>query len=94
MITESGGGTNPKKKCQEEIDFVAVGSDKILTGECKWTEKKVGYQEFHTLVERSNLIRKNREIGYYLFSKSGFEEKLMEKKEKNLMLVTVEDMVF
>ena len=86
-------GTNPEKKEQEEIDFVAVSSKKILTGECKWTKEKIGYQEFNTLVKRSALIRKNRDVAYYLFGKSGFEEKLVEAREQDLNLVTLENLL-
>lgn len=86
-------GANPQKKCQEEIDFVAVNSTKILTGECKWTREPVGYPVLQTLMERSGLIRKNRDISYYLFSKSGFEERLWEQKEENVFLVSLENLL-
>ena len=86
-------GNNPQKKRQEEIDLVAVSSERILTGECKWQAEKVGYAVFNTLVERSRLIRNNREISYYLFSKSGFDRKLTGAKEEMLTLVEVKDMI-
>ena len=86
-------GNNPIEKCQEEIDLVAVRKDKILTGECKWQTAEVGYAEFHTLRARSELIRKNREIKYYLFSKSGFDKKLLDSGEKDLVCVSLEDII-
>lgn len=86
-------GTNPETKQQEEIDFAAVSKDKIITGECKWTNEQVGYSVFNTLVERSSLIRKNREIEYYIFSKSGFDEKISQSTDKNLTLVSLEELL-
>lgn len=85
-------GNNPQEKRPEEINLVAVSGERILTGECKWQAEKVGYAVFNTLVERSRLIRNNREISYYLFSKAGFDKKLAEAKEENLTLIEVKDM--
>ena len=86
-------GNNPEEKCQEEIDLVAVSKEHILTGECKWQTEKVGYAVLRTLVERSKLIRNNREIRYYLFSKSGFERRLMDAGEQGVVLVEMKQML-
>lgn len=85
-------GTNPKEKRQEEIDIAATGSRDVLVGECKWQSEPVGYGVYNTLVERGDLIRKNRNIRYYLFSRNGFEQKLMDGGEPCLTLVGMDEL--
>ena len=86
-------GPNPATKSQEEIDIVAVDDSNILVGECKWKSEKVGYNVFNKLVERGNLIRRNREVQYVLFSKAGFEEKLLKHEERNLLLIDLDQVI-
>lgn len=88
-------GTNPQKRQSEEIDIVMTNKTNILLGECKWQNKLMGLETFYRLEERGNIIRNNRDICYYLFSKSGFEQKLIDysKNNKKLYLVTVDDLV-
>ena len=35
-------GTNPRKRCQEEIDILAVYENQAIFGECKWKNEPVG----------------------------------------------------
>ena len=82
-------GTNPIKKCEEEIDIVAIGENKAIFGECKWKNKKMGISELHSLIEKSSIF--NYEDKYYiLFSKSGFEEDLMEAAKNNERVILLE----
>ena len=55
----------------------------------------IGKDVFYTLEERSNLIRKNRNINYYLFSKSGFQKDLVifSKKVTNINLIDIDDLL-
>ncbi|QYR59498.1 ATP-binding protein [Fusobacterium polymorphum] len=75
-----------------EIDIVALGEDnKIVFGECKYSNKQVGLNILNELKEKSKKVIWNnnkREEYYILFSKSGFSQDLIElaKKERNILL--------
>ncbi len=87
-------GTNPIKKRQEEIDIVGLGEDDILFAECKYTNDKIGIDVYEKLKERSHLISCENSY-YYLFSKNGFTENLIELENitKNLKLITLNLMI-
>lgn len=75
----------------EEIDIVALGENKILFGECKWSSKKVGLSVLFALKEKSKKVSwnsQNREEYFILFSKAGFSDELIElsKKDKRVLL--------
>lgn len=75
----------------EEIDIVALGENKILFGECKWSSKKVGLSVLFALKEKSKKVswnNQNREEYFILFSKAGFSDELIElsKKDKRVLL--------
>ena len=87
-------GTNPQKRQSEEIDIVMTNKSNILLGECKWQNKPIGLETFFRLEERGNIIRNNRDVCYYLFSKSGFEQSLIEySKNKKIKLIGIDDLV-
>ena len=75
-----------------EIDIVALGEDnKIVFGECKYSNKQVGLNILNELKEKSKKVIWNnnkREEYYILFSKSSFSQDLIElvKKESNIIL--------
>lgn len=82
-------GINLIKKCEEEIDIVVIGENKVIFGECKWKNKKMGISEFYSLIEKSSIF--NYEDKYYiLFLKSGFEEDLMEVVKNNERVILIE----
>ncbi len=88
-------GTNPIKRCQEEIDIMGEQDSKsALFAECKWRNEKVDMDVLETLVERSKLFRYEK-VYYYLFSKSGYTKSCMEKAEQmgNVTLVSYGDIV-
>ncbi len=64
---------------QEEIDIVCFDdTNNVIFGECKWKNDKVGIKELETLKNKSfatGLSKRN--TTYYLFSKSGFDQKLL-----------------
>lgn len=65
----------------EEIDIVglAPGDDRILFGECKWTNEPVGYPLVEALEGKAESVRwgpDTREERFALFSKSGFDDEL------------------
>ncbi|PHS36140.1 MAG: ATPase [Alkaliphilus sp.] len=87
-------GANPIKKRQEEIDIVGLGDGEVLLAECKYTSEKLGIEVYEKLVERANLLTRGKSY-YYIFSKSGFKDNLLdlEKTIENLNLVTLDLMI-
>lgn len=76
---------------EDEIDIVGLNEkeDRIVFGECKWTEKKVGTKVFEDLQDTSEKVRwhnKSRKEEYLLFSKKGFTAKLEQRAEKDNQL--------
>lgn len=86
-----------KTKRREEIDIFTFDKENILFGECKWQNAKVGLREYKELIEKSkDHIQYNagKNIYYILFSKNGFDEKIIEicKKNKQLILVNLNEL--
>ena len=96
LYTDFGSwwGNNPQKHRQEEIDIVCTNESHILCGECKWRREAVDADVLTLLEERAQLIAKGRKIHYYIFSKSGFTEKMKAAAlTRGAVLVVVDDMV-
>ncbi|WP_328596769.1 ATP-binding protein [Bullifex porci] len=85
-----GGSTKQKK--QIEIDMMSTHNDKALFGECKWTNDKVDIDILDNLIDKCSQFDYKSKT-WYLFSKSGFEESLIEKanKESNIHLISLND---
>lgn len=79
-------GNNPKKKCQEEIDIMAVQDSSALFGECKWRNAPIDMDVVHVLIERGELFQFSEKY-YLLFSKSGFTQSVIDyaKDKSNKM---------
>ena len=77
-----------------EIDLVGIGEEYYLFGECKWQNKRVGLEVFEKLIEKSNLIKCDKDKRYILFSKSGFTKELEQfaQKREDLYLVMAEEL--
>jgi Predicted ATPase (AAA+ superfamily) len=80
---------------KNEIDIVAFdGKGSLLCGECKWKNSKVSIKELNALKDKATFIKGEYLNKYfYLFSKSGFDEELinLSKVDKNLILVALDD---
>lgn len=77
----------------EDIDVVAISEieKKMILGECKFTNDKVGEGILNTLKRRSTLVNSKYQIEkLILFSLSGFSDEL--KKEDDLVLLSLSDM--
>jgi Predicted ATPase (AAA+ superfamily) len=87
-------GGDPKTKKQEEIDIVAVSpqEDRWMFCECKYTTEKVGFDVLEDLKRRSELVTGNKDKLFFLFSKSGFTDSLVQQRPDNVRLVTLDDM--
>lgn len=80
-----------------EIDILAVSrqSEKYLVGECKFKNKPFRYSEYLDTVIKLSTQKEKSEFYYYLFSESGFDEKIVEeaKTAENLVLCDLADIV-
>ncbi|WP_321329513.1 ATP-binding protein [uncultured Ilyobacter sp.] len=74
----------------DEIDVVGLGEDKIIFGECKWSEKHVGLNVLYQLKEKSKKVKwKNgiREEFFILYSKSGFSDDLIKLAKEDSKII-------
>lgn len=79
-----------------EIDVVAVGEEKIIFGECKWSNNKIGIKvlkELQAKVARLDpKILGRRSPEFALFSKKGFKQDLIILAQKNkIKLYSIND---
>ena len=86
-------GNNPIKKQQEAIDIVGMNKENALFGECKFRNEKCGLSVLNQLIERSQLLKVKKRY-YYVFSKSGFTNKIIETVENraDVTLVSIDDL--
>ncbi len=82
---------------ETEIDLLAVldKSDKYLVGECKFKGKPFSYGEYLDTIAKLSPQKEKAEFYYYLFSESGFDEKIIAEAEKTntVKLIKIEDIV-
>lgn len=82
---------------ETEIDLLAISADKgkYLVGECKFKGKPFTYGDFLDTETKLSPQKEKAEFYYYLFSESGFVEKLNDevRKNRNLHLVSLDDIV-
>ena len=86
-------GNNPREKRQEEIDILTCRKDNILFCECKWTNAPMDIDVLIDLIRKSELFNyKNK--WFWLFSKTGFTDKLAAKASKhaNIRLIRFDEM--
>jgi AAA+ ATPase superfamily predicted ATPase len=77
-------GGNPVTKTETEIDIIATsttGKD-IMAGECKWQSREICTNVYKHLKEKASMFS-DRDIHYYLFSRSGFTARLKKEAEKD-----------
>ena len=95
-------GAHPTEKKEIQLDIVALDSKpnntqagrKFLIGSCKFKNEKIGTKELDLIrAYASVLANANDECFYYIFSKAGFTDALLEKqKQGEVMLVTLDEM--
>lgn len=88
-------GNDPIEKSQAEIDIIGEqNKDIALFAECKWTNENIDINVLEKLIKRSNLFSYKTKH-YYLFSKSGFTKKCINRAKElgNTTLVSFKDMV-
>lgn len=83
----------------EEIDIVGVNdkTGEIIFSECKWQNRPVEFKILKDLERKSRLVhwQKKKKDFFVLFSKKGFEPKLVDyaKERKNVILLKLDDLV-
>ena len=81
---------------ETEIDLLAVSqkSDQYLVGECKFKGRPLSYADYLDTAAKLMPQQEKADFYYYLFSESGFDERLTEEACHNdrLRLVALEDL--
>lgn len=88
-------GTDSKKKKQIQIDIVGtpVEGREYIIGSCKYRNEKIGINELELIRDYASVFGKGLNYYFYIFSKSGFTEGLLEaSKRGEVTLVTLRDM--
>ena len=69
---------------ENEIDILAISNDKqqYLVGECKYKNAPFSYKEYIETTKKIN-VDNNELIYYWLFSKNGFDKKVLDEVEGN-----------
>ena len=102
QMGRSWGKTTVRRKdsteIQEtEIDLLAISqnSDKYLVGECKFKGRPFSYGEYLDTAAKLLPQQEKFDFYYYLFSESGFDDKLTAaaESEKNIVLVDINEIV-
>ena len=88
-------GTDKKKKKQIQIDIVgtsATGKEYII-GSCKYRNEKIGIDELELIQDYAAVFGKGVKYYYYIFSKGGFTNELIEAEQKGeVKLISLEKM--
>ncbi len=63
----------------------------LVLGEIKWTKTKCAEDIYFALVEKGKGFTKNRNAIYLLISKSGFTKEMQSLKNKNLILIDLQE---
>ena len=88
-------GTDSRKRKQIQIDIVASSADEkeYIIGSCKYRNEKIGMDELELLQDYAQVFGKGVHYHYYIFSKGGFTDGLLEEQKKgNVHLITLEDL--
>lgn len=96
-LTEIGQwwGSDAKTKKQVQIDIVATTLQEgvFLIGSCKYKNEEIGVDEFELLKQYAQVFGKGTKYIYYIFSKGGFKENLLELgRQGEVNLVTLQEL--
>ena len=88
-------GTDNKNKNQVQIDIVGtpVEGDEYIIGSCKYRNEKIGLDELELIREYAQVFGKGKKYYYYIFSKGGFTEGLIQAKNRGeVRLIGLDDL--
>ena len=97
LLSEAGQwwGTDARTKKEVQIDIVGlpVEGKEYLIASCKYRNEKIGVEELELLKQYAFVFRANGQFRYYIFSKGGFSQALLEReKQGDVTLLTLEDL--
>jgi AAA+ ATPase superfamily predicted ATPase len=81
-----------------EIDLIAyLKNDLVIAAECKWTNARVGISTLKSLQSKCDQLRfYSNALTFFLFSKSGFDDELMElaksDQQRHIRLISLDDL--
>lgn len=88
-------GTDSKKRKQIQIDIVgtpAEGEDYLICS-CKYRNEKIGLDELELLRDYASVFGKGIHYHYYIFSKGGFTDGLLQARERGeVRLITLAEL--
>ena len=88
-------GNDSKKKKQVQIDIIGTGivPGEYIVGSCKYRNEKIGMDELELLREYALAFGKGTKYHFYIFSKGGFTEGLLEAAQRGeVTLLTLDDL--
>ena len=89
-------GSDAKKKQQIQIDIVGCSAEndkEFIIGSCKYKNEIIGVDELEKLKEYAQVFNERGKYNFYIFSKSGFTEKLKDlEMQGEVHLVTLADL--
>lgn len=69
-----------------------IDKNKLLVIEAKYRDKNTSLEVLNHLIESASIFTKYKEKHYYLFSKKGFTEDLVNSKVENVHLIKIDEM--
>lgn len=88
-------GTDPGERKQVQIDIVGtpVEGKEYIIGSCKYRNEKIGVDELERMRHYAVVFGKGDHYHYYIFSKGGFTEELLQAQERGeVRLIALEDL--
>ena len=88
-------GTDAKTRKEIQIDIVGtpIEGNEYLIGSCKYKNEKVGMDELALIQRYASVFHKDGMFHYYIFSKGGFTQELLEiGKQGKVTLLTLDDL--
>lgn len=88
-------GADPGKRKQVQIDIVGtpVEGKEYIIGSCKYRNEKIGVDELERMRHYAVVFGKGDHYHYYIFSKGGFTEELLQAQERGeVRLIALEDL--
>ena len=89
-------GNNPKKRMQDDVDILAFDKKKTsaIFCECKFRNVLFDKSEYEDLISASEIFTQVKDRYYYIFSKSGFSQWVLDKANGNdhIRLISVDDL--
>ncbi len=88
-------GGNPATHKRAQLDIVAISDDvsSAIIGSCKFRNEKMPFSEWDLMKEYVRAMGGFDKYYYYLFSKSGFTDKLLQENgNMDLKLITMDEM--